>query len=85
MNRIKTYNISELPASFICPRELEYANMVWVKMWNGEEYDLLFNENGNPLLDQKLIAKIEVHFNKRFKAMWINNELIYGQKISQQI
>ena len=85
MLTLKIHEISQMPASFILSRDFHYANIVWVRMWNGHEYELLFDESGCPLTDQALISRIANYFSKRFQPMMINDELIYGQKIGNSI
>ena len=79
MLTIKITDIAAMPAATITGRDFHYTNICWVRTWDGTEVEMLFDEYGNPLEDRSLIGRIESFFGKRFQAMLIDEEKIYGQ------
>lgn len=83
MLTIHITDIAAMPAATILPRDWDYVNICWVKTWDGLEVELLFDEYGNPLLDELQITRIANYFGKHFRKMKIDGELIYGMKVGR--
>lgn len=78
MLQLKIPDISQIPSAFITGRDFDYVNICWLKTWKGLELEILFNENGDPVLDQGLIQRIGAYFHKNFQPIRIEGERAYA-------
>ncbi|MEO6980809.1 MAG: hypothetical protein ABI113_20610 [Mucilaginibacter sp.] len=78
MVRLKIPDIAAMPSATLTGRDFDFVNICWIRTWDGQEVEILFDENGYPLLDQALIQRIGNYFNKKFQPIQIDREQAFA-------
>ena len=74
--RINTNEIVAVPWETATDNDFEEIKIVWIKLANGNDYDILFDRNGDILnrADKiESVKKIERFFNRNFKPAFCND------------
>jgi hypothetical protein len=75
---IRSTDIIALPSDVITGKEFRHTNIVTVRTGDGGDYDILFDECGEPEADADLVEKVGAYFGKKFEAIIFDGKKGYA-------
>ncbi|HEV9037589.1 MAG TPA: hypothetical protein VGQ51_13235 [Puia sp.] len=79
LTNIQSVNIVAIPSETITGREFRYSNIARIRTRDGGDYDILFDERGEPVTDFGLMERVGKHYGKKFQAIVYDGRAAYAE------
>jgi hypothetical protein len=78
-NGIISVDIREIPVETATGDPFKRSSIAWVKTKDGGDYDILFDEKGEPVLDIHLVNRVGEYFSKKFQPVIFDGRPAFAQ------
>lgn len=78
-DNIRSVSIVAIPSETITGKEFKHSNIFWIKTRDGGDYDILFDQRGEPIVDAGLVKRVADYYGKNFQAVIYDGKAAYAQ------
>ncbi len=79
LSHIRSVEIIHIPTITVTGPMFQFANIAWLRTVDGGDYELLFDQKGEPLVDRGLTERVGRYYGKTFQAIVFDGRPAYAQ------